>query len=194
MTRWHLAPARLPSRYRATCWWDIQASIAFTACHPYPYPPNPGHHCSASGGLTPDQGSHSQSHPHGPGRFATFSEIIWCPLNQECFTTRGSIIFPPKVAERPSCRLNGPGEGNRPRPESLTLKIHNTRKMESDKHRILSTPSQIQQLHGKKGFPTWRAFFVKVGCPALLKRSQRSGLGCSLLWKLSTGIFSIRLR
>ena len=35
------------------------------------------------------------------GLCATFCEKIDDPLNRECCTTRGSIIFPPKVATRP---------------------------------------------------------------------------------------------
>ena len=35
------------------------------------------------------------------GLFATFCEKIGDPLKKKCFTPRGSIIFPPKVAKRP---------------------------------------------------------------------------------------------
>ena len=35
------------------------------------------------------------------GLFATFCEKIGDPLKKESFTTRGSIIFPPKVVKRP---------------------------------------------------------------------------------------------
>ena len=39
------------------------------------------------------------------GLFAAFCEKIGDPLKKESFTTRGSIIFPPKVATRPLCPL-----------------------------------------------------------------------------------------